>query len=87
MTKTPRRNVQVGYTSEAVIKFLGQMSHSGKIPQVDWHAILGDKLPPFIWRKDWDKLASAYGLPWSRGHIANLDSRGEGPAAHMDTGL
>lgn len=79
-----RHNIPMGYTRDAVIAWLTAMSDSGKLPDINWEATLGASLPPIIWRKDWNKLKVQHGLPWSRGHIANLDAAGTGPAAYMD---
>ena len=60
------------------------MTEQEKLPKICWQKTLGEALPPVIWRKDWNKLKLKYGLPWSRGHIANLDSSGVGPASFME---
>ena len=78
-----KHNRPTGYTRDAIISWLEAMTEQGKLPTINWKETLEESLPPVIWRKDWNKLKLKYGLPWSRGHIANLDSSGDGPASYM----
>lgn len=65
----------VAYTDEQLGKWLSQ-----RFPEIDWTPTL-EKLPPIVWRSRWDRLADRLGLPYTRKHIANLDSQGVGPAS------
>ena len=40
---------------------------------------LRSELPAFLWRHKWPEYNDKYGLPLSRGTMANLDCRGTGP--------
>jgi len=44
--------------------------------------LLEDSLPPIVPRHGIGK----YGIPYSEGHMANLDSQGEGPAGAVRIG-
>ncbi len=42
-------------------------------------SLLADSLPSIIWRHRWNELAEKHGLPYRRGYMQNLDSKGRGP--------
>lgn len=67
----------VAYTQSQVFGFL-----EAKVPDIAWREVVGDKLPRVVLRSRWDDLAKSVGLPFCRGHITNLDLRGEGPASY-----
>ena len=46
---------------------------------LDWDQFLPPE-PNIYWRHRWAEYREKFGLPFSRGHMANLDSRGKGPA-------
>lgn len=48
-------------------------------PTIDWSFLL-TSAPPVIWRHRWDDYAHTLGLPYARGTMQNLDSKGTGPA-------
>lgn len=48
------------------------------IPVADF-AYLLDQAPPIIWRAKWNEWAEKLGLPFRRGTMQNLDSKGIGP--------
>ena len=64
---------EVGYERSQVISWLEQ-----RFPEISWREI-EDQLPFIVWRSRWNQLADRLGLPYSRKHLANLDSKGEGP--------
>ena len=68
-------NKRVAYTREQLIQWLRT-----NVPEVDWDLIASD-LPPVIWRHRWPQLSEKFGLPYSKGHLQNLDSRGIGPSS------
>lgn len=49
---------------------------SGK--RIDWEQILPPE-PRVYWRHRWNVYRDTLGLPFSRGHLQNLDCKGEGP--------
>ena len=67
--------IKISYRKSQVIKWLND-----RFPETDWSEILKD-CPEIIWRHRWNDLAATYGLPYSKGHLQNLDSRGEGPGS------
>ena len=67
--------IRVHYRKDQVITWL-----THRFPSTDWNALLED-CPGIIWRHRWNDLADRYGLPYSKGHLQNLDSRGEGPGS------
>ena len=67
----------VHYPKYAVHKFL-----ESKFPETDWSNVIGN-LPDIIWRHRWNELAKTHGLPYRKGHIENLDSRGIGPKSFI----
>ncbi len=42
-------------------------------------SLLGEFLPPIVWRSRWNALADKYGLPYRRGYLQNLDAENKGP--------
>ena len=52
-----------------------------RFPAQDW-SMVAERLPPIVWRSRWNRLADMHGLPFSRGHMANLDAQGIGPASY-----
>lgn len=72
----PTTRKRVVYTKSQVLRYL-----KTKMPEVDWSIISSD-LPPLIWRHRWTQLADRLGLPFSKGHLQNEDSRGCGPASY-----
>lgn len=48
------------------------------IPASDFSHLLIDA-PAIVWRAQWNTLAEKLGLPFRRGTLQNLDSRGLGP--------
>ena len=69
-------NTPVFYERTQIKLFLEDRFPTGK-----WNRITR-KLPPVVWRKNWDKLAKKYGIPYTRGYIQNLDSKDIGPASY-----
>jgi len=67
-------NVPIAYSAESVIAWLEKVR-----PNIPWRSMVGDKLPPVIWRSRWNNLRDNLGLPYSAGMMANLDSEGRGP--------
>lgn len=62
---------------------MSQAAVTPLLPQGRRHFDWEDALPPtpkVLWRHRWKEYAQLYGLPFSRGHMQNLDSRGEGPS-------
>ena len=74
------KNMPVIYTRDAILSWLEQVR-----PDIAWRDHIGDALPPLIHRAHWPRLAERYGLPFSRGHLANMDSRGQGPSSFSST--
>ena len=64
---------EVGYERAQVVAWLEQ-----RFPEISWREI-EEHLPLVVWRSRWDELAERVGLPHSRKHIQNLDSKGCGP--------
>ena len=75
----PTTRKRVVYTKSQVLQYL-----ETKMPDINWQGI-ADHLPPLIWRHRWAHLAERVGLPFSRGHLQNEDSRGTGPASYPAT--
>lgn len=46
---------------------------------LDWANLLPPPMGIF-WRHRWKEYTDRYGLPFTRGYMQNLDSRGEGPS-------
>lgn len=67
-------NTPALYTRDAVLDFLEKVR-----PEVPWRELVGERLPPIVWRSRWNKLRDSLGLPYSRGQMQNLDSEGRGP--------
>jgi len=67
--------IKISYRKNQVIKWL-----NSRFPEQDWKNVLMD-CPPIIWRHRWNDLAKKFGLPYSKGHLQNLDSQGEGPGS------
>jgi hypothetical protein len=67
----------VHYPKSAVQKFL-----ENRFPKTNWAPVI-DGLPPIVWRARWNSLADRHGLPFKRGYLENLDSRGIGPKAFI----
>ena len=65
----------IHYPKSAVKKFL-----ENRFPNTDWTEVI-EELPPIVWRSRWDALADKHGLPFRRGYMQNLDSKGIGPAS------
>ena len=72
----PTTRKRVVYTRDQVMAYL-----AAKMPDVDW-SLIADDLPPLIWRHRWTQLSDRLGLPFSKGHLQNEDSRGVGPASY-----
>ncbi len=70
-------SLKIHYPKKAVENFL-----KDRFPETDWDAVINE-LPPIIWRHRWNDLAANHGLPYRRGHIQNLDSRGCGPSSFV----
>jgi hypothetical protein len=70
------KRIRVFYTREQVEAFL-----KNRFPDVPWQETI-KRLPPIVWRARWDSLAASLGLPYSRGHLQNLDWRGKGPSSY-----
>jgi hypothetical protein len=67
----------IHYPKHAVKTFL-----EDRFPDTDWSVVI-DQMPAIIWRHRWNHLAEKYGLPYRKGHIQNLDSKGIGPSAFI----
>lgn len=67
--------IKIFYRKDQVIAWLCR-----RFPETDWKKVLED-CPEIIWRHRWNNLAERYGLPYTKGHLQNLDSRGEGPGS------
>lgn len=65
---------RVCYSRSQVISWL-----ANRFPELDLSELEAE-LPALIWRAYWNRLSDKFGLPYSRKVMANLDSRGEGPA-------
>lgn len=48
---------------------------------MDLIKILENELPSIIWRHKWNEYKKAFGVPFSRGTLQNMDSQGRGPKA------
>ena len=68
------KNQSVIYTKGQTIAWLERVR-----PDIPWRDHLEDVLPPLVHRSHWPRLAERYGLPFSRGHLANMDAQGKGP--------
>lgn len=44
-------------------------------------SVLADTLPPILWRHKWPDYQEEYGIPFSKGTMANFDYRGTGPTS------
>ncbi len=67
--------IKISYHKNQVIAWLAK-----RYPEVNWEDVLKD-CPEIVWRHRWNDLAARFGLPYSKGHLRNLDSRGEGPGS------
>lgn len=67
----------IHYPRQAVKKFL-----ENRFPDTDWSTVIDD-MPKIIWRHRWNDLSEKYGLPYRKGHIQNLDSKGTGPSSFV----
>lgn len=48
------------------------------LPPVDWSYLLVEA-PKILWRHRWNEYTEKLGLPYKRGTMQNLDSKGLGP--------
>lgn len=54
-------------------------------PTVNWNEILPQELR-ILYQKDWDRYREKFGVPFARGTIANLLSKGLGPKSFILAG-
>jgi len=71
-------SLAIHYPREAVKKFL-----ESRFSDTDWSSVI-DEMPLIIWRHRWNDLAEKFGLPYRKGHIQNLDSKGIGPTSFIE---
>jgi hypothetical protein len=67
--------LKINYPKQAIKLFL-----ESRFPDTDWSTVI-DQMPEIVWRHRWNSLAERYGLPYRKGHVQNLDSRGVGPSS------
>ncbi len=67
----------IHYPKQAVRLFL-----ENQFPDTDWSVVV-KRMPEIIWRHRWNDLAEKHGLPYRKGYIQNLDSKGIGPSAFI----